>query len=107
MGEKFGIGSMYLCSVYGWAQIVCKVLHESDNANLINGKYGQKTILALYFMNFLLLSVSLVFIVIITMMAVHFLSANCLSPCCTDWLEIGMNRIFGAVEKTTQLEKTS
>ena len=57
--EKFGIGSMYLCSVYGWAQIVCKVLHESDNANLISGKYGQKTILVLYFMNFLLLSVSL------------------------------------------------
>ena len=57
--EKLGIGSVYLCSVYGWTQIVYNVLHESDNANLINGRYGQKTILALYFLNFLLLSVSL------------------------------------------------
>ena len=57
--EKLGIGSMYLCSVYGWTQIVSQVLHESDNANLIHGRYGQKTIMALYFLNFLLLSVSL------------------------------------------------
>ena len=32
--EKLGIGSMYLCSVYGWAQIVCKVLHESGGLHV-------------------------------------------------------------------------